>query len=130
MIVDREDMERKLAPSRAALASRASAPGAAGLRARVGLATTALDDWYADEIARGSSQAEISTALVSRLGEIVGVTLASFRAESPKGLEHVAAVRASLVELLEISINKTLAAIDAMSTEELAQHSYAIHQEQ
>lgn len=130
MIVDREDMERKLAASRARLLARAEDRGTAGLRARVALATAPLDDWYADEIGRGSNQAEISTALVSRLGEIIGVTLGSFRGDSKTAAQRASEVRASLVELLEISINNMLSVIDGMSTDQLAEHSYSLHQEQ
>lgn len=108
-VVDREHYARATKYNRSILEAMAAQPGQMGVTARLGLATIGTDEWTADEIERGTTDAEIVIATIERAASLV---IARIVGLGPVGQEACIAAVAS-------TIRRGLGQFEAMSADQL-----------
>lgn len=119
-IVDRQDLDRKIAEAQVVLQGWAEQAGYRGVLGRMGLASIALDEWLADEINRGTPYHEIVQATIERSGAAVAARLESLDA----------AGREACLQVLDSFIRRGLTHFDRRTPEQVSASSMTTHPRQ
>lgn len=119
-IVDREHHARIMDTNRRTLEDMAKLPGQTGVTARLGLATLGSDAWTADEVERGTPDAQIVIASIERAASMVCARAAGLSAEG----------RETCIETLVSTLRRGFALLDALPPERRSAASVATHPRQ